>query len=128
MDEQRSTLPVGEYRRVLDRLLLLEQVIGRQQVRQILEDTGCLDSRRCPLSREVIFWLVLAMGLFTDLSYRQLFKICRRLWPGEATPTAPASVWPGNVGAWPRSAVCSNGSSTCSPRRKRREPFTTAGG
>ena len=86
MDEELSTLPVGETGRVLDRLLLLEQVIGRQQVRQVLEDTGCLDSRRCRLSREVIFWLVLAMGIFTDLPYRQIFKVCRRLWPGEITP------------------------------------------
>lgn len=26
------------------------------------------------------------MGLFTDLPYRQIFKVCRRLWPGESTP------------------------------------------
>lgn len=86
MDEELCVLPVGEAGRVLDRLLLLEQVIGRQQVRQVLQDTGCLDCRRCRLSREVIFWLVLAMGILTDLSYRQLFKACRRLWPGENTP------------------------------------------
>lgn len=86
MNEELSTLPVGDTGRVLDRLLLLEQIIGRQQVRQVLEDTGCFDSRRCRLSRELIFWLVLAMGLFTDLPYRQIFKVCRRLWPGESTP------------------------------------------
>jgi hypothetical protein len=86
MDEELCVLPVGETGRVLDRLLLLEQVISRQQVRQVLEDTGCFDCRRCRLSREVIFWLVLAMGVLTDLSYRQLFKACRRLWPGETTP------------------------------------------
>ena len=86
MDEELSLLPVGETGRVLDRLLLLEQVIGPQRVRQALEDTGCFDSRRCRLTREVIFWVVLAMGLLTDLPIRQVFKACRRLRPGEATP------------------------------------------
>jgi len=86
MDEDLCVLPAGAAGRVLDRLLLLEQVIGPEQVRQALEDTGCCDSRRCRLTREVIFWVVLAMGLLTDLPIRQVFKACRRLRPGEATP------------------------------------------
>jgi Insertion element 4 transposase N-terminal/Transposase DDE domain len=86
MDEDLCLLPAGETGRVLDRLLLLEQVIGPQQVRQALEDTGCFDSRRCRLTREVIFWVVLAMGILTDLPIRQVFKACRRLRPGEPTP------------------------------------------
>jgi hypothetical protein len=86
MDEELCLLPAGESGRVLDRLLLLEQVIGPAQVRQALEDTGCFDSRRCYLTREVIFWVVLAMGVLTDLSLRQIFKACRRLRPGEVTP------------------------------------------
>jgi hypothetical protein len=86
MDEELCVLPVGETGRILDRLLLLEQVIGPQQVRQALEDTGCFDSRRCRLTREVIFWVVLAMGILTDLPIRQVFKYARRLHPGEATP------------------------------------------
>src|SRR5437899_13107337 len=86
MDEKLSLLPAGETGRVLDRLLLLEQVIGPEQVRQALEDTGCFDSRRCRLTREVIFWVVLAMGILTDLPIRQVFKFARRLQPGEATP------------------------------------------
>jgi hypothetical protein len=86
MDEDLCVLPVGQAGRVLDRLLLLEQVIGPEQVRQALEDTGCCDSRRCRLSREVIFWVVLAMGILTDLPIRQVFKYARRLRPGEVTP------------------------------------------
>jgi hypothetical protein len=86
MDEELSLLPAGEAGRVLDRLLLLEQVIGREHVRQVLEDTGCFDSRRCRLTREVIFWVVLAMGILTDLPIRQVFKYARRLRPGEASP------------------------------------------
>ena len=86
MDEELCLLPAGEARRVLDRLLLLEQVIGPQQVRQALEDTGCFDCRRCRLTREVIFWVLLAMGILTDLPIRQVYKYARRLRPGEATP------------------------------------------
>jgi hypothetical protein len=86
MHEELCLLPAGAAGRVLDRLLLLEQVIGPDHVRQALEDTGCFDSRRCRLTREVIFWVVLAMGVLTDLPIRQVFKYARRLRPGEATP------------------------------------------
>jgi hypothetical protein len=86
MHEELCALPAGEAGRVLDRLLLLEQVIGPEYVRQVLEDTECFDSRRCRLTREVIFWVVLAMGILTDLPIRQIFKYARRLRPGEATP------------------------------------------
>src|SRR5438105_7533328 len=86
MDDELCVLPAGQAGRVLDRLLLLEQVIGPEQVRQALEDTGCCDSRRCRLTGAVIFWVVLAMGLLTDLPIRQVFKYARRLRPGEATP------------------------------------------
>lgn len=86
MDEELCVLPVGDTGRILDRLLLLEQVIGPQQVRQALEDTACFDTRRCRLTREVIFWVVLARGILTDLPIRQIFKYARRLRPGEATP------------------------------------------
>lgn len=74
-----STLPPGQADRILDRLLLLEQVIPAGDVLQVLKDTGCLDSRRCTLTFEVTCWLVLAMGLLTDLPIRQVFKAARRL-------------------------------------------------
>jgi hypothetical protein len=81
-----STLPEGHGGRILDRLLLLEQVIPRADVLQVLHDTGCLDARRCTLTFEVTCWLVLAMGLLTDLPLRQVFKAARRLYPEEHTP------------------------------------------
>lgn len=81
-----SMLPPGEAGRVLDRLLLLEQVIGPQDVLQVLHDTACFDARACTLTREVIFWVVLAMGVLTELPIRQVFKACRRLRPGDKTP------------------------------------------
>ena len=86
MDEELCVLPAGEMGRILDRLVLLEQIIGRDQVRQVLQETECFDSRRCTLTREVIFWIVLAMGILTELPIRQVFKYARRLRPGEATP------------------------------------------
>ena len=39
MDEELCVLPAGEMGRILDRLVLLEQLIGRDQVRQVLEET-----------------------------------------------------------------------------------------
>jgi hypothetical protein len=86
MPQGRCLLPADEAGRVLDRLLLLEQVIGPEGVRQALADTACFDSRACKLTREVIFWVVLAMGVFTELPIRGVFKAARRLRAGEATP------------------------------------------
>jgi hypothetical protein len=76
---RESTLPKGDADRVLDKLLLLEKVIPPGEVLQVLRDTGCLDSRRCTLSFEVVCWFVLAMGILPDLSLVNLFKACRRL-------------------------------------------------
>src|SRR3954469_21170305 len=84
--QRDSTLPPGHGDRVLDKLLLLEHVIPRGEVLQVLHDTGCLDARRCTLTFEVTCWLVLAMGVLTDLPLRQVFKAARRLHGGEETP------------------------------------------
>lgn len=84
--QRDSTLPPGEANRILDRLLLLEKVISPDEVLQVLTDTGCLDSRRCTLTFEVTCWLVLAMGLLTDLPIRQVFKAARRLLPDDWDP------------------------------------------
>jgi hypothetical protein len=86
MRQRRCLLPADEAGRVLDRLLLLEQVIGPDGVQQALNDTACFDSRACKLTREVTFWVVLAMGIWTELPIRQVFKAARRLRAGEATP------------------------------------------
>lgn len=83
---RESTLPEGEAGRILDKLLLLEQIIPRDEVLQALQDTGCLDARRCTLTFEVTCWVVLAMGILTDLPIRAVFKAARRLCPGEDTP------------------------------------------
>jgi transposase IS4-like protein/DDE family transposase len=64
----------------------LEQVIPAEAVRQALQATGRTNQRRCKLTHEVVCWVVLAMGLLTDLPIRQVFKHARRLRVGEETP------------------------------------------
>ena len=51
-----------------------------------LQATGRVNQRRCKLTHEVVFWVVLAMGLLTDLPIRQVFKHARRLRFGEESP------------------------------------------
>jgi hypothetical protein len=86
MHQGRCTLPAHEGGRVLDRLAGLEQIIRPEDIRQALDATGRVNSRRCTLTHEVILWVVLAMGLFTDLPIRQVFKAARRLRKGEESP------------------------------------------
>jgi hypothetical protein len=64
----------------------LEQVIRPDDIRPALADTGRVDARRCVLTYEVTLWVVLAMGLLTDLPIRQVFKHARRLRPDEPSP------------------------------------------
>lgn len=84
------TLPVHEADRVLDRLAGLEKVISSEAVRQALEATGRVNGRACPLTHEVMLWVVLAMGVLTNMPIRQVFKHARRMHAGE-TKTPPRS-------------------------------------
>src|SRR5262245_2159565 len=86
MPRGHCTLPPDDSGRILDRLAGLEQVIPPEAVRQALDDAGLPDQRRCQLTHEVICWVVLAMGILTDLPIRQVFKHARRLRAGEPTP------------------------------------------
>src|SRR6266568_2640867 len=79
MDTGKEALPAAEAQRLLDRLLLLEQVISRDEVLQVLRDTDCLDCRRCTLTFEVTCWIVLAMGLLTHLPLRAVFQAATSL-------------------------------------------------
>jgi hypothetical protein len=71
---------------VLDRLAGLEQIIHPAAIQQALTATGRVNSRRCTLTHEIVLWVVLAMGLLTDLPIRQVFKAARRLRHGEKSP------------------------------------------
>jgi hypothetical protein len=81
-----STLATDEAGQTLDKILLLEQVIGPEIVLQALRDTACFDSRACKLTREVTFWVILAAGFLTNMPIRQVFKFTRTLRFGDATP------------------------------------------
>ena len=80
------TLPADPAGHILDRLAGLEQIIPADKVRQALLVTGRINGRRCVLSHEVMLWVVLGMGVLTDLPIRQVFKHARRLRVGENTP------------------------------------------
>jgi hypothetical protein len=86
MPRGRCTLPADDAGRILDRLAGLEQVIQPEQIQQALAATGRVPTRRCRLTPEVVLWVVLAMGVLTDLPIRQVFKHARRLRPGERSP------------------------------------------
>jgi hypothetical protein len=86
MHQGRCSLPADDAGRVLDRLAGLEQVIRPEDIQQALAAAGRVNSRRCTLTHEVMLWVVLAMGLFTDLPIRQVFKQARRLRRGEESP------------------------------------------
>jgi Insertion element 4 transposase N-terminal/Transposase DDE domain len=86
MPHGQCTLPPDESGRILDRLAGLEQIIPPEVVRQALQATGRINPRSCKLTHEVIFWVVLAMGILTELPIRQVFKHARRLRVGEETP------------------------------------------
>ena len=71
----------------LDRLAGLSKVISPAVIEQALSDTGRDKQRACRLSHQVMLWVVLAMGLLTDLPIRQVFKHARRLRAGDKTPS-----------------------------------------
>ncbi len=93
MREQGSlTFSTAESNRILDRLAGLEKVISPDLLRQALVATDRVNRHRCKLNNEVMLWVVLAMGLFTTLPIRQVFKHARRMRRDERSP--------------PRSSLC----------------------
>ncbi len=77
----------------LDRVDGLLALIPAEIVLQAVAKCGNgspIRSRRCPLTRRVLVWIVLAMGLFTDRPIRQVFKACRRYHKGDVTPSRSA--------------------------------------
>jgi hypothetical protein len=107
MRQGRCTLPADEAGRVLDRLTGLEKIIPSDVVLQALEATGRINQRACRLTYEVTLWVVLAMGIFTDVSIRQVFKLCRRLHRHEETPTRSAlCIARQRLGIEPLQALC----------------------
>lgn len=92
MDRRRivSALALDGEGRVLDRLVGLEEVISGEQIQQALQQAGLVQQQRCRLTYDVLLWLVLAMGIFTDSPVRQVFRECRRFHGQTETPTRSA--------------------------------------
>jgi len=90
MDGRRCTLPVGEAGRILDRLSGLEEVISHACIEQVVREAGLKQGRSCPLTYEVLLWVVVAMGIFTDSPVRQVFRQCRRFQKWGKIPTRSA--------------------------------------
>ena len=86
MHQGRCSLPADEAGRITDRLAGLEKIIRPKDIQKALAATGRVNSRSCRLTHEVVMWVVLAIGLFTDLPIRQVFKFARRLRKGEESP------------------------------------------
>lgn len=79
-------LPTDDHGRVCDRLAGLEQVIDSETIWQVLQETGRVNHRACTLTHEVVLWVVLAMGIFTNVPIRQVFKRTRFARAGEDSP------------------------------------------
>jgi hypothetical protein len=86
MQQGRCVLLPDRSGRVLDRLAGLEKVITPGSVLQVLLATKRINQRACTLTHEIMLWVVLAMGILTDLPIRQVFKHVRRLRMGEQSP------------------------------------------
>lgn len=89
-EQGSSTLIADEQGRILDRLAGLEKTVSSDIIREVLEVTGKKNGRRCILSHEVMLWVVLAMGVLTDLPIRQVFRCCRRRRTDEVAPCRSA--------------------------------------
>jgi hypothetical protein len=77
---------VDESGEILDRLVGLQQFIAPELVRQAIRRTGRRNRSDCRLTHEIMLWVVLAMGILTDLPLRMVFKHARRLRPRETSP------------------------------------------
>ena len=128
MPQGHCTLPADDAGRVLDRLAGLEQMIRPEDVQQALTATGRVDWPSCRLTHEVVLWVVLAMGLLTDLPIRQVFKAARRLRKGEESPHRSSLCVARQRWAWRRCGTCSSKSFAPWPSRRRRGRSTAACG
>lgn len=80
-----SRLSCDESGFILDRIAGLRKVISPELIQDVLQACGKYNNR-CTLTHEVMMWVVLAMGLFTHLPIRQVFRQVRRKRSDEPTP------------------------------------------
>lgn len=90
MTQQDSQAATGLGPVALDRLAGLQQVIGRRRLRQVLRHAGRRNRSHCCLTHEVMLWVVLAMGILTDLPLREVFRLASRRRLGHKLPCRSA--------------------------------------
>src|SRR4051794_14211774 len=86
LQQTPRTFEVDASGEVLDRLVGLHQFISPDLIRQAVLDTVRRNRSDCRLTHEIMLWVVLALGILTDVPIRQVFKQARRLRKGEPTP------------------------------------------
>jgi len=74
----------------LERLAALHEFIGSERLRQVLTDSGRRNRSHCRLTHEVMLWVVLAMGLLTELPLREVFRHAVRRRLNEKLPCRSA--------------------------------------
>jgi hypothetical protein len=115
--ESDSTLP-------LDRLAGLCKIISPEVIEQALSESGRTGQRTCTLSHRTMLWVVLAMGLLTHLSLRQVYKHARRMVGGQKTPGRSSLCEARQRLGWNLFVACSRGWCDRWPSRRPRELFT----
>src|SRR5213080_4230225 len=73
-----------------DRLVGLTQLIPAALVREALRASERDNPRSCILSHETTTWVLLAMGVLTDLPIRSVYQHARRWHAGQTIPTRSA--------------------------------------
>lgn len=73
-----------------DRLIGLNKLISAAAVRCALRETDRDNPRSCVLSHEATTWVLLAMGILTDLPIRSVYQHARRLQAGTTVPSRSA--------------------------------------
>jgi hypothetical protein len=69
-----------------DRLAGLEHCIGPEMIEQVVRDSGCASQRKCRLNAQLMLWLILGMGIFTNFPIRTVYRNSRRYKKGEKIP------------------------------------------
>lgn len=72
---------------IVDRLRGLEKFISPESINQSLAACGKQSRYRCLLNAQLMMWVVVAMGLFTEMPIRQVFRHVRRLGSRRSTPS-----------------------------------------
>lgn len=90
MDGFSGARDVEVRERLGDRLVGLEHCIPPELIEQVVRKSGRASRRKCRLNASFTLWLVLAMGLLTDVPIRGVYRRSRSFREGERIPTRAA--------------------------------------